>query len=137
MRSLIFIGLAAALALGGCTAQEVVSGPSSNPGHRGRFSSVGIYTPGRMWAQLAPPTGPRDAPPPAPAAAQPDDDEQVIVVLDSITGEVSQCGNLSGRCIAMNPWNRPAVAPAQLLKHAQQLREAAASPPRRTRSPPR
>ncbi len=33
------------------------------------------------------------------------DDEQVIVVVDSDTGEIRQCGALSGYCVGMRPWD--------------------------------
>jgi len=60
-----------------------------------------------------------------PAAATIADDEHVIVVIDSHTGEVRQCGDHSGYCVAMNPWNGagsgvPAL-PAKLVKHAADL----------------
>jgi hypothetical protein len=59
-----------------------------------------------------------------PAAARIADDEHVIVVVDSHTGEVRQCGDYSGACIAMNPWARngsPNAAPIRLTKHAADL----------------
>ena len=124
MRSLILI-TAAALALGGCSLKASEESPSVGPLHRGRFSAVGLYAPGQMWRQLVAPAPAKGAPPADPAAARLADDEQVLVVLDSATGEVRQCGNLSGRCIAMNPWSKPVggapAAPAALLKHAEQL----------------
>ena len=93
--------------------------------YRGRYAGVGIYTPGEMWPQLARPAAGSD-----PAAATLEDDEQVIVVVDTKTGEVRQYGNLSGHCLAMDPWSKPASvqgAPAPLLKHARDLaREAEA-----------
>lgn len=126
MKSLILIGLAAALALGGC--QKAVDSPAVGAAFspRGRFVGVGIYTPGQMWTQLV-----RADAPAHPAAATLNDDEQVIVVLDSKTGEVRQCGSLSGHCLAMNPWAiKLAVAqqtPVTVLKHARQLAEEAAA----------
>jgi hypothetical protein len=73
-----------------------------------------------MWAQLAQaqPTAPD------PAAATLKDDEEIIVVVDTLTGEVRQCGNFSGHCVASNPWAKGAAvqaAPATLLKHREQL----------------
>ena len=51
--------------------------------------------------------------------------------MDSATGELRQCGNLSGHCIGFNPWSRPLgsgqSAPVLLLKHAQQLQDEAAA----------
>lgn len=104
--------------LSGC--QKTGETPTSINGPRGRFVGVGIYTPGQMWGQLVRPAAAAD-----PAAATLDDDEQIIVVLDSATGELRQCGNLSGHCIGLNPWTKPLAKgqglPAALVKHAQQL----------------
>ena len=63
------------------------------------------------------------------AAANLGDDDHVIVVVDSRTGEIRQCGNYSGHCIGMNPWAGPLgqgqAAPVPLTKHAADLaREA-------------
>jgi hypothetical protein len=73
-----------------------------------------------MWTQIV-----RGDAVNAPAAARPADDEQVIIVVDSTTGEIRQCGNLSGQCIAMNPWAKPLAAsqaaPLPLTKHAEEL----------------
>jgi hypothetical protein len=50
------------------------------------------------------------------------DDEHVIVVLDSHTGEVRQCGDHSGYCVATNPWTTSqATLPVRLSKHASDL----------------
>jgi hypothetical protein len=66
-----------------------------------------------------------------PATSQPKDDEQIIVVLDSTTGELRHCGNLSGVCVAMNPWSKPLpashTAPVLVGKHADQLDAEAAA----------
>jgi hypothetical protein len=88
----------------------------------GRYVGIGIYPPGAMWQRLAGVEQSHDA-----AGATLDDDEQVIVVVDSQTGEVRQCGNLSGHCIRMNPWSAQPAAPAGLVQHrASMEREAAA-----------
>ena len=130
----VVAGLAAVL-LGACQKKAEAPGIGlfGGNGPRGRYVAVGLYAPGQMWAHLEP----------APAPAEPSvdrgaatlaDDEQIIVVMDSATGELRQCGNLSGHCIGFNPWVKPLgatqSAPAQLLKHAQQLHgeaEAAAT----------
>ena len=141
MRPVILLALAAwPVALGGCNKADgsPVAGNAFSP--RGHFVGVGIYTPGPMWTQLT-----RAAASTHPAAANPEDDEQVIVVLDSKTGELRQCGNLSGHCITMNPWSSrlplAQQSPVTVLKHARQLAEEAeaeaARPARRTSSPPR
>jgi len=74
--------------------------------HHGRYAGIGLFEPGKMWAKLQGEES-KD-----PAAAKPGDDETIIVVIDSDTGEVRECGNYSGRCISMNPWTK-AVAPQQ------------------------
>ena len=83
---------------------------------RGRYAGIGTYDAGRLWQQIVAPD-PKD-----PAAAKLADDEHVIVVLDSHTGEVRQCGDHSGYCVAMNPWSTgSAAAPVKLVKHAADL----------------
>ena len=123
MKPLIVL-LAAAAALAGC--QKAAEGVGSAGGARGRYLGVGHYAPGPMWSQLA------AAAAKTPAAARLADDEQVIVVVDSLTGEVRQCGNLSGFCIGMKPWAAalPAaqLAPAQVAKHAAELEAAPPAP---------
>jgi hypothetical protein len=71
-----------------------------------------------MWRQMAGAPAEQE-----PAAAKLADDEHVIVVLDSHTGEVRQCGDHSGICVAMNPWssNGPIAAPVKLTRHAADL----------------
>ena len=71
----------------------------AGPRHGGRYLGIGIYPAGAMWQRLAGAARSDDG-----AAATLRDDEQVIVVVDSRTGEIRQCGNLSGHCIRMNPW---------------------------------
>jgi len=122
MRSLIAPALMGALALAGCQKkEEAAASPFGGLGQRGRFVAVGLYEPGQMWEQLT------AAAPSDPAQATLKDDEQVIVAMDSATGELRQCGNLSGHCIGLNPWAKPLAAghgaPTPLLKHAQQLQE--------------
>lgn len=58
------------------------------------------------------------------AAAKLEDDKHIIVVVDSHTGEVRQCGDFSGVCVAMNPWAREgsrSATPVKLKKHAADL----------------
>lgn len=115
MKAWIVLGALACLILAGCQKAEVRAANVFGSSARGRYLGVAVYTPGRMWEQIARAGAPSDA-----AAATLRDDEQVIVVVDSATGELRQCGNLSGFCIAMNPWSK-SVAPTALLKHAQRL----------------
>jgi len=114
--SLVFVATAG-LVLTGCSRSELTG---SGPGHgAGRYAGVGLYQADRMWKQLVGPA-PKEA-----GAARIADDSYVIVAIDSRTGELRQCGNLSGHCIGMNPWStaltQAHLAPASLAKHAEQL----------------
>jgi hypothetical protein len=61
------------------------------------------------------------SPPKTASAATTADDEHVIVVVDSQTGEVRECGDYTGVCVNMNPWTKaisaPQSAPVTLTKH--------------------
>lgn len=128
MRSSMLGMLAAAAAVAGCQKAEEAPAAAATlfgwGGSKARYVGVGIYSPGALWTELARPTREPDA-----TAAVLDDDNEVIVLIDSVTGQLRQCGNLSGYCIGMNPWSDPLdpaqAAPARLLKHAKQLREEA------------
>ena len=119
---------AAVLALAGCNRPS-----SDGAGAQGRYVGIGIISPGALWTKIAGVEKPAD-----PAAATPADDEQLIVVVDSRTGEVRQCGNLSGVCIQMNPWSKPGIntggGAVKLTEHLADIRareaaERAAAPP--------
>jgi hypothetical protein len=100
------------LLLSGCHKSLESVGPRS----QGRFAGIGVFDAGKLWAQMAV-SGSTDT-----APAKIADDEHIIVVLDSHTGEVRQCGDHSGYCVAMNPWAGPqAMAPVKLTKHASDL----------------
>ena len=91
--------------------------------HHGRYAGVGLFSPGKIWAHLQ---GDASG---DPAAAKPADDDVVIVVVDSDTGEIRECGNYSGRCVSMNPWTK-AIAPQQHMPvavdaHAAELEQTA------------
>jgi hypothetical protein len=122
-RFLALPALAAACLLAGC---DRGSGDISPPQRHGRYAGIGVFEPGRLWSRMAVPKQAN-----ASQAATIADDEHVIVVVDSVTGEVRQCGDHSGYCISMNPW-RQAPGPAQsapvpLTVHAADLqREDAA-----------
>lgn len=111
----------AALAVTAC--QKPEEGVARAGQHKGgRYVAVGIYFAGSMWKHLV-----RDVAV-AKDLAQFDDDEQVIVVMDSVTGEVRQCGALTGHCISLDPW-RTALPPTQrapvaLSKHASDLEQS-------------
>lgn len=104
--------------LSGC-GQPPAASPAGNR-NPGRYAGIGTFDAGLLWSQMAVTNASAD-----PAAASIADDEHVIVVVDSHSGEVRQCGDHSGYCVTMNPWNRSASAvpssPVKLLKHAADL----------------
>src|SRR5579872_3886441 len=110
----------AALLLGGCQKRGATLASS---GHHGRYVGVGIYTPATPWTKLAAASGSA-----SPAAARLADDQAIIVVVDSDTGEVRACGDLSGYCVGMNPWRaglaRAQTAPVDLTQHAPAAADA-------------
>ncbi len=116
MRSTIVLGLFAALGLAACEKPRPAATPALQAA---RYIGVGTYSPGRLWMRIIHPDS-KDL-----AAARLSDDDQVIVVVDTQTGEVRQCGNLSGFCVAMNPWDKPAAqsAPAPMQQHEIRLPE--------------
>lgn len=110
------IVLSAALLAGCNQSQTADSMQARSPG---RYSGIGTFEPGRLWQEMTGAPAPQDR-----KAATLADDEHIIVVLDSHTGEVRQCGNHSGICVAMNPWSgkaAPLAAPTKLTKHAADL----------------
>lgn len=109
--------LAIGCSLAGCEQQGAVSGPGIKS--QGRYAGIGTYDAGRLWSQMAGIEAPTDA-----AVAKLEDDEHIIVVVDSHTGEVRQCGDYSGICVAMNPWagkGSRSATPVKLKKHAADL----------------
>lgn len=124
MRAAIF-GLAiVGVMLSSCNKWE--AGPSpSGPRGQGRFAGIGVFDAGRLWSQTAGAPSGQD-----PAAARLDDDEHIIVVIDTHSGEVRQCGDHSGFCVTMNPWaagGSPTLLPAKLSKHGSDLDAEAAA----------
>ena len=103
--------------LAGCDREGAMPGPGAKA--PGRYAGIGTFDAGRLWGQMAGAAAPSDA-----AAARLEDDEHVIVVIDSHTGEVRQCGDYSGICVAMNPWTGQGsknATPVKLKKHAADL----------------
>lgn len=103
--------------LSGCDRSPAPS--ASGPKSPGRYAGIGVFEAGRLWGQRADAPNPSDA-----ATARLEDDEHIIVVIDSHTGEVRQCGDQSGSCVVMNPWaadGPPTLLPAKLKKHASDL----------------
>jgi hypothetical protein len=112
------------LLLGGC--HRGGAGGMSRPGRHGRYAGIGVFEAGRLWSKMAVPNKSAAA-----QAATTADDEHVIVVVDTDTGEVRECGDYSGYCTAMNPWTQ-AIAPQQRMPvpvtaHAADLQAEAAS----------
>ncbi len=105
----------AALGLGGC--EKKPEGSVASP-HHGRYLGVGIYRPEAPWERLVAAQPNKDTP----QAARQADDQAIIVVIDSETGEVRACGDLTGYCIGMNPWRkdlaRTQIAPVEVSAHA-------------------
>jgi hypothetical protein len=122
MKTVSLAVVATALCLSACN--RPIEAGAGGPHARGRYSGVGIYRADRMWPQMAAAAASKDA---APARLR--DDEEIIVVVDSQTGEIRQCGNLSGYCIGMSPWARPLVgpqlAPVPLIKHDEDFQREA------------
>src|SRR5688572_21142023 len=99
------------LLLASCDQQPAGQAP---PIRHGRYAGIGTYSAGQLWSRMAIGVKPADK-----AAATIQDDDEIIVSVDSYTGEVRQCGNLSGYCIGMNPWTGETQAtPAKLTAHA-------------------
>jgi len=110
-----------AACVSGC-GQTPAYGPTEH--HGGRYLGIGVYPVSDLWQHLAASHGGTD-----PHAARLEDDTQVIVVVDSNSGEIRQCGNMSGHCIGMNPWaaalGQGRAAPVALDAHQADLdREA-------------
>ena len=111
--------------LSGCNQTPVDNYSTEATGHRGgRYLGIGVYPASDLWQHLAPPNRNAD-----PHAATLEDDTQLIVVVDSNSGEIRQCGNMSGHCIGMNPWaaalGQGRAAPVTLGAHQADLdREA-------------
>ena len=121
-RWLVLIPIMASLP--GCDRAEE-AGFGHAPGKGGRYLGIGIYSAGPLWSQLK-----QTKTSPDPDAGRLADDDEIVVVVDSQTGEVRQCGNMSGYCTSMNPWKQLVTAegqlPARLVKHAEQLDSEAA-----------
>lgn len=88
--------------------------------HHGRFLGIGVYPASDLWQHLAARDRSTD-----PHAATLADDTQLIVVVDSNSGEIRQCGNMSGHCIGINPWaaalGQGRAAPVTLDAHQSDL----------------
>jgi hypothetical protein len=113
MKASLLAVLVAAVALGSCGPR--IDGTTHAPS--GRYAGVGIYPADRTWTKMSGADKPADK-----ASATISDDQVVIVTIDSNTGALRQCSNLSGYCIGLNPWTRqlgrPQTAPVSVTEHA-------------------
>ena len=95
------------------------SNPPPDSVTHGRFLGVGVYSAGLLWSKMAVGSVANAA------TATTADDEHIIVVVDSQTGEVRECGDYSGICASFNPWTKAVagqqIAPVKLTKHAADL----------------
>lgn len=105
------------LSLAGCGEPADRHAP---PQRQGRYAGIGTFPANPLWSRMAVEAQPKDG-----SAATIGDDSQIIVTVDSVTGEVRQCGDLSGHCIAMNPWTGTLgagrSAPVKVTAHASDL----------------
>jgi hypothetical protein len=110
------VALLVALSSAGC--KQANWAPVSNTASHGRYLGVGIYGPGKSCTRIV-----ANQTPNSDVVARPIDDQVIIVVADSLTGELRACGDLTGYCIGMNPWNKQLlstqIAPIDLTGHAQ------------------
>ena len=102
--AIVAVAVLAAMALGGCKRKADGSMEIVGAQHqKGRYQGVGIYSPESSWAHLTDIQQPNG---PSKTAA----DQAIIVTVDSDTGEMRACGDLSGYCIGMNPWDKDLVS---------------------------
>ena len=124
MRLLPLPAFAAMAILSSCNA-EVDATPEGQRG-QSRYAGVGVYTTGPLWGKMLGAPNPAD-----PATAKITDDEHVIVVVDTRTGEIRQCGDHSGFCVAISPWpagQSAGTLPAKLSSHGDD--NTVATPPK-------
>jgi hypothetical protein len=124
----VTLAVLAVFCVEGCKKADGGGTPNGgDPGAHGRYNGVGIYTPGQLWTKTVQATAPGDV-----AAAKTGDDQAIIVVVDSQTGELRACGDLSGYCVGMNPWKQALAktqqAPVWLTEHESDI-VAAETPP--------
>lgn len=116
MRIAIFAPLLITCVLAGCDQHDASSGGPKSPG---RYAGIGTFDAGRLWQEMRGAPQSQDK-----SAANLADDEHVIVVLDSHTGEIRECGDHTGFCVAMNAWAagaKTAASPVLLNRHAADI----------------
>ena len=115
-RAIVLIPIMTLFALTGCNRAQSADAGSED----GHYSGVGIYEADGVWKHV------RGAPATKGELAKLKDDSKIIVVVDRTSGEIRQCGNHSGFCVAMNPWKGAALSlPAALDAHADEIDTAA------------
>ncbi len=112
---------AAVAILGGCNAPP----PNASEAIHGRYTGIGTYSPGALWSKIG---SPRSAENPQMATTA--DDEHIIVVVDSQSGEVRECGDYSGICVSLQPWmkavTKTQTSPVVITRRLPQIEQ---SPP--------
>ena len=93
-RALIIVVSFACVATAGCRKMELAAGSDTVAAH-GRFAGVGVTDAGVRWSRAIIANRPaKDS-----DAAKTVLDDHVIVVVDTATGAIRQCGDISGYCI--------------------------------------
>lgn len=96
-----------------CACDEKAAETLEDAKLHGRYAGIGVFEASQIWQKVAGVPEAKD-----PAQAKTADDAHIIVVVDTETGEVRQCGDVSGYCLAMNPWKgTPGALPARLTEH--------------------
>ena len=95
MKRLILLTVLAALSA--CKQADDAFGISKRS--QGHYTGIGIYNAGVLWGKMVLRPEAKDL-----KKAQIQDDEHIIVVMDTHTGEVRQCGDHSAYCVTMAPW---------------------------------
>lgn len=96
------------VALSACTKKEETTTETTTTTD-GRYVGIGTYSPSGLWSRIVGTPAPEDK-----TIATAADDDQIIIVVDTKTGEIRQCGNMSGHCIGMNPWTKALAAEQQI-----------------------
>jgi hypothetical protein len=105
--------------LAGCE-RAADDGSDRKSSRNGRYVGIGIFEAGTLWSQVKTATTADD-----PSKASLADDDHIIVLVDTKTGEVRECGDYSGYCLSMTPWTKvldPSQSlPIHVAKHLQDI----------------
>jgi hypothetical protein len=113
----LILAVFAAQAAAGCHPEAAgwFGGPGAS---QGRYAGIGIYSPAQAWTRMVAAQQAKET-----SAARTVDDQAIIVTVDSQTGEVRSCGDMTGYCVGMNPWKTALassqLAPIHLTQHAK------------------